>query len=449
MGLTFPLLLARIAQRPNVGELVGKLTSVNTLGAVVGSLVTGYLVLPYLGSQRSLLAIAIVYALAAVATELRRPTLRPVLWVTAAAVATALLAPRWDLMRLTSGTNVYFEGHEVPDEILTLREDIHGGVTSVVRHGNVKTLLTNGKFQGNTGWEMDAQRFFAHYPSLFVNRFDRALVIGLGTGTTLGTLAAYPWQKLDVVEISPSIVKAARAHFGRSNGGALDDPRVRLHIDDGRNFLLIDRGRYDLISMELSSIWFAGAASLYSREYYGLVREHLSKRGIFQQWVQLHHIYPRDFATALNTLRQQFRHVAVFYGGGQGILVASDAPLRAPVAKLSQLEQLPDIAEVIPKGRPLASLVQDILLLDAGVDRYLQGIARRSGARLEELISTDDNLYLEYATPKGNVLDWAERNRIVAEMGRHRDAAAIARLLVENGASRLASHEEKQENSGL
>jgi spermidine synthase len=340
------------------------------------------------------------------------------------------VVPSWNLMRLTSGANVYFEAHDSPQEILMLREDVHGGVTSVTRDNSVLTLLTNGKFQGNTGWEMEAQRLFAHYPSLFVNHFDAALVIGLGTGTTLGTLTAYPWRRLDVVEISPSIVLAARTFFNKPNRGALDDPRVALHLEDGRNFLLITEQKYDLISMELSSIWFAGAANLYSSEYYALVRRHLQPRGIFQQWVQLHHIYPRDFATIMNTLRLHFRHIALFYGGGQGIVVASEHPLRAPSDKLDELQSRPAIASVIPEGKRLEDLVEDVLVVDAGLERFLESAARQAAVPLAELVSTDDNLYLEYATPKGNILPWSARDRLVSELRRHRDEAEIDRLIV-------------------
>jgi spermidine synthase len=309
---------------------------------------------------------------------------------------------------------------------------VHGGVTSVTRHDDVLTLLTNGKFQGNTGWEMQAQRFFAHYPSLFVRRFDTALVIGLGTGTTLGTLAAYPWRRLDVVEISPSIVDAAARFFEGANQGILGDPRVNLHLEDGRNFLLVTQQKYDLISMELSSIWFAGAANLYSSEYYALVRRHLERGGIFQQWVQLHHIHRRDFATVLNTLRLHFPHVALFYGGGQGIIVASESPLRTSGERLTELEARPAIAKVIPEGKRLRELLEDILVVDRGLDRFLASAAKEAGVPLSELVSTDDNLYLEYSTPKGNVLPWSARDRLVSELLRYRDEAEVGRLIVPN-----------------
>lgn len=432
MGFTFPLLLQRVAAVERAEQWVGRLTSINTVGAVVGSIVTGYVLLPALGSERTLLFVAASFALAGlVSARWAAKVERRATYAGAGLVfLTALLLPRWDLPRMTSGTNVYFEGWEEPHALLFVREDVHGGVTTVTQgKDGVLTLYTNGKFQGNTGWEVHAQRFFAHYPSLFVKRYDEALVIGLGTGTTLGTLAAYPWKRLDVVEISPSIVEAARRYFGQVNSNALDDQRVTLHLADGRNYLLVHERRYDLISMELSSIWFAGAANLYSHEYYELVKSRLVEGGIFQQWVQLHHVYPRDFATIVNTLRRSFRHVALFYGGGQGILVASEAPLTASASKLHELEQQTQMRAIIPHERPLLDLLDDILMVDDGLDRYLEDSARRAGLDVMAMLSTDHNLYLEYATPRGNVLPWSAREELVEELRRYRDEAAIGRLV--------------------
>ena len=430
MGLTFPLLLQRVARYSNLGPWVGRLTAVNTLGAVLGALLTGYLFLPWLGSQRALLAIALCFTLAGLLVlGWAGARKRQMLIAAGGTLLLALFSPRWDLARLTSGANVYFEGVQQPDKILMMREDVHGGVTTVTDQFGVRTLLTNGKFQGNTGWEMQAQRFFAHYPSLFVKDFEDLLVIGLGTGTTLGTLAGYPWRRIDVAEISPSILFAAKTYFTVPNLGAIDDPRVTIHHADGRNFILVQEQKYDLISMELSSIWFAGAASLYSREFYQLIHERMKPGAVFQQWVQLHHIRPRDFATILNTLRHQFAHVSLFYGGGQGILLASDAPLVASKAGVQALEQTPRVAATIPRARPLLDLFNDVLITDAGVDRFLAHAAEEAGEPLEHMISTDGNLYLEYATPRGNVLPWSAREDLVADLRRYRDPSAVAAMI--------------------
>ncbi|HVJ20339.1 MAG TPA: fused MFS/spermidine synthase [Polyangiaceae bacterium] len=434
MGFTFPLILQRVAAVVNAERWVGRLTAVNTIGAVCGSLLTGYVILPALGSERSLLLIAGCF-LAAGLLSIRwaRPRDRRLAYGGGAlALALAIFVPRWNLPRLTSGTNVYFEGWKEPEALEFLREDVHGGVTTVTRESSgVRTLYTNGKFQGNTGWEMNAQRFFAHYPSLFVSRFDRAMVIGLGTGTTLGTLAAYPWKRLDVVEISPSIVAAARQHFQSANLGAIDDPRTHLHLGDGRNYLLVHEDRYDLLSMELSSIWFAGASSLYSREYYELVRSRLAPGGVFQQWVQLHHVFRKDFSTIVNTLRHVFPHVALFYGGGQGILVASESPLAASASRVHALEKQAQMRRIIPNGKPLLELLDDLIVVDDSLDRYLAESAQLAGVSLDDMVSTDHNLYLEYATPRGNVLPWVEREVLVSNLRRHRDQSAIDTLIVD------------------
>ena len=219
MGTTFPLLLQRVAGRADVAARVGALTVSNTLGTIFGSLLTGYAVLPALGSQGALRAIAVGFALAALAAAAGPAhDRRRALVVGGAAVLVALLLPRWDMARLTNGANVYFTTGPPPDAILMVREDVHGGVTTVTRRAGVTTMYTNGKFQGDDGPEMPAQRRFAHFPSLFVRSFDRALVIGLGTGTTLGTIAEYPWKRIDVAEISPrsSRPRAASSRRRRS-----------------------------------------------------------------------------------------------------------------------------------------------------------------------------------------------------------------------------------------
>jgi spermidine synthase len=338
--------------------------------------------------------------------------------------------PRWDLARLTSGANVYFDSGNAPDSVPFVREDVQGGVTTVAVKGDVHTLYTNGKFQGNDGWEMQAQRSFAHYPSLFVKSYERALVIGLGTATTLGTFSAYPWKRIDVVEISPAIIEAADRYFNKQNRNSLHDPRVRVHVADGRNHLLVQQDKFDLISMELSSIWFAGAASLYSRDFYKLVDSRLKPDAVFQQWVQLHHVTIRDFATIVHTLREVFPHVALFYGGGQGILVASRAPLRVSRQLVDKAFASPEVASLLPKGKGPYDLLDEVLVEGPDLDRFLAHVATAAGIPEKELVSTDDNIYLEFATPRGNVLPWSSRERLVAEL-RGFSGAAARNTLVE------------------
>ncbi|MCC6664214.1 MAG: fused MFS/spermidine synthase [Polyangiaceae bacterium] len=436
MGLTFPLVLQRVAAFGAVSEFAGRLTAVNTVGAVLGSTLAGFVVLPRLGSQKSLIGIALALALAGAAWAMfvravdRRRTLVAVLVTGAASVAVALGAGPWDLTHLTAGTNVYFAGVRPVDDVVSITEDIHGGVTTVTKTGPLYTLYTNGKFQGNNGFEMVAQRYFSIYPLMFTPRFDQALVIGLGTGTSLGTLAGFPFRRLTAAEISPAIAAAARRYFSDANRSVLDDPRVRVVLDDGRHHLLVSEDRYDLIGMELSSIWFAGASSLYSRDFYRVVREHLSPGGVFQQWIQLHHMRREDAASILATVRAEFSHVALFYSGGQGIIVASLEPLRSSRSRMAELERDPKVAATLPADHQHENIIANCLLAGRSVDRFVEAAATRTGHSVDSLVSSDDNVRLEFATPRGNVLPWNAKDTLLAEMKDHRDPAEVEALVV-------------------
>jgi len=410
MGLTYPLLLRRVAARADVGKRVGQLTAINTLGSIAGSLAFGYAILPKIGSETTLKAVALAFAALAVVTARRSTAGKRFAYGSAlASLLTVIGLPAWDMKIMTNGANVYFAAAAPPDELVYVAEDVHGGLTSVARRGDVLTMYTNGKFQGDNGWEVTAQRSFAHFPSLFVTGYERALVVGLGTGTTLGTVEGYPFAHIDVAEISPAIVESARRFFSETNRNAFDDPRVSLVMNDGRNHLLLTPHRYDLITIELSSVWFAGSANLYSREFYELCRERLQKRGVLQQWVQLHHIHRRELAVVLRTLRQVFPHAALFVGGNQGIVVAATEPLVASRAALAAHDARSGVRDTLAGAR-LEDLLEKLVLSGPELDRF---IAESDGAGL---VSTDDNLYLEYATPKGNVLDYEASIRGVREL---------------------------------
>ncbi|MGD0526026.1 MAG: spermidine synthase [Polyangiaceae bacterium] len=378
MGMTFPLVLAALAPRADRGARIGVATAVNTVASMAGSLVAGFVLLPAFGSQRACGAIALAYAAAALVVGTHRQR-----WIGVVALGASLFVlfvPRWDLARLSSGANVYFERQPEQGRVLWIDEDLHGGVVTVTRKGDTTTLWTNGKYQGDTAWQMAPQRGFADVPAMFVPRFGRALVIGLGTGVTLEETAHFPFERIDVAELSPGIVTAAQSFFGGVNGGVLDDPRVRVRLEDGRNLLLVEKERYDLVTVEVTSIWFSGAANLYNREFYEIAASKLTPGGVLSQWIQLHHTTMREVASQMATARAVFPHAA-FFIRGQGVMVLGAEPLRA---------------------RSDADL-GDLVLADETMDAFIDDVCEKGGLTRESLISTDDNLRLEYATPRNNV----------------------------------------------
>ncbi len=352
---------------------------------MAGSLVGGFVLLPWLGSQRALVAVALSYGACALLVRGRVPLRRErsPLALVAAAGAVVLLTPRWDLARLASGTNVYFAAQPEQGPVVWMDEDVHGGVVTVTERQGLYTMWTNGKYQGDSGPQMAAQHGFADVPAMFVPRFGSALVIGLGTGTTLAATAAYPFERVDLAELSPGIVKAAGTFFGKVNGGVLDEPRVRVSLQDGRNMLAVGARRYDLVTVELTSIWFAGAANLYNREFYATAAGRLSEGGVLSQWIQLHHTTLREIASQMATARAVFPHAAFFVRGDQGMLVTSLAPLSAHPRREGDLD--------------------DLVLAEDSLDAFVDAVCAEVGVTRGSLVSTDDNLRLEYATPRNNV----------------------------------------------
>ncbi|MBL8954410.1 MAG: fused MFS/spermidine synthase [Myxococcaceae bacterium] len=401
LGAVYPLVLRLAARRSDVGRAVGRIAAANTLGSVIGSLGAGFLLLPAVGTRGVIVIVAVACAVLSALWLKGRQRLAPL-----AFGVIVLAMPGWNMVQLGSGANVYFT--ETPysqGELVWARESVASGLTTVVKiPGGASVLLTNGKFQGADEGETDAQLAIAQQPLLFQQTFGRALVIGIGTGCTLGVVGNAGFREVVGVDLSRDIVAAARTHFGAVNDHIFDTDKVRVEYTDGRNFLLLDPAPWDLISLEISSIWFAGAADLYNREFYQLVRERLTPKGVLQQWVQLHHLTRRDAAIILQSIRSELPHVALFFRGGQGIIIASRDPLAVdyPVVNATSRRLTGTFATSgVPAG-DLLTVAGTLVLDEAGVVALIEDEAKKAGRSPEQLVSTDDNLWLEYSTPRGN-----------------------------------------------
>jgi spermidine synthase len=251
---------------------------------------------------------------------------------------------------------------------------------------------------------MGTQIRFALVPALFTSTFDHALVIGLGTGHTLRTVSRFPFRKIHVVELAPQLVEAAREWFADVNDRVFDrDPRVSLSIADGRNFLVLSQERYDMITLESSSLWISGQADFYNKEFYELCRSHLSEKGVLQQWVALHHLRTQDFLVILNTAAQVFPHLAFFQGSdSHGFLIGSMSPLEVDYATITRLDEDPAIrADLTQLGIPSAwSMLGEVQLYEKSFHLALASFTSFTQLR-GNFASTDFYPYLEYQAPKG------------------------------------------------
>jgi predicted membrane-bound spermidine synthase len=422
IGASYPLFLETLSKSHagTFGEVTGLGASLNTLGNVLGALAGTFLLLPHAGAMRTLCILGgTAAALALASLWLSSRDFRPALGLAAlAALSLVLVMPRsfdWD--RLANGANVYFTpqpwGH-----VIASAESADGGLTTVHeawRNGRrVRTLVTNGKFQGDDvlEGEMSAQVGFTLLPLLHTEHRDRAFIIGLGTGVSARIAQEAGFAHVEVAELSRDIADLASRYFANVNAGVLGRPNVELLVDDGRHALMTGRKRYDFVGIELTSIWFSGAGNLYNREFYSLVRSHLTEQGVLEQWVQLHRISQDDIASIMASMRGIFPRVWVYIAKNQGVIVAC-ANQCSP--RPETLEALRNRAEIDWSLRLLGGTPEALLrwqVLDPnGVDRLL--------ASRPAVVSTDENLWLEYSTPRGNVRDYAESIQENVEWLRH------------------------------
>jgi Flp pilus assembly protein TadD len=219
-----------------------------------------------------------------------------------------------------------------------------------------------------------------------------ALMIGLASGISVGSLLTHSLDRVETVELMPSMKEAAR-HFDDHNHRCLDDPRHRLIMNDGRNHLLLTDKKYDIIVSEPSNPWIAGVGSLFTREFFELTKERLEPGGVVCQWVQTYQFHENDLKTVLATFLDAYPHLHLWQAGpGDLILVASLEPLTIDTDRFGEmLRRRPgeDFAslEILPMAQILSLFVTD----RDGIESFVGSWRGRV---------TDDNLYLEYAVPR-------------------------------------------------
>jgi predicted membrane-bound spermidine synthase len=424
IGASYPLTMHVLTESSPDGPLrsMGFGMLVNTVGNIVGALVGTFVLVPWLGSVQSLevlilasftLAGTCAFSAYHARTTGERDRPLPMGLAPALAFVLALLVahPRsLDYNAMSTGANVYFASQPW-GRVVDHAESVEGGLTTVTESmfngtRRVLTLLTNGKFQGddNPDGEMRAQLGFGLVPLLHTTDRGHALIIGLGTGVSARTVRDAGYREIDIAELSGDIVDLTRKHFGTPNRGVLDSPNVRTRVTDGRNHLLLSNEHYDLVSIEISSIWFAGAASLYNREFYELVKARLSGEGVLQQWMQLHRLSAADFKSILGTVHSVFPHVWLYMVGQQGQIIACAHACLPEERALDRIRATPTLQDGLGffDGDPY-KILGDRLLDTKAIEQFTASLSDVVGP-----VSTDDNSFLEYSTPKGNVRPYAE-----------------------------------------
>jgi len=364
MGMTFPLLTDLVAPR-NVarGADVGRAYALNTLGSIAGAVLTGFVLVVMLGTDLTLrigvainaaaaltLAVLAARGVAEGSAQHRRLRLRVLGAGSLASVglAIALAAPRWSTRLIDLGPSIYarqpMNAAAVEDFLahrgvrqLAFKEGWNATV-SVWESGPGRTLKINGKADASDHGDMDTEILLGLAPAAARPGAARALVIGYGSGVTTRVLAGVPgMERVRVVEIEPAVLAMSR-FFLHVNDTVLARSNVSVAVDDARSALQIDTARYDVMVSEPSNPWLAGVATLYTPEFFRIVRGRLADDGVFCQWVQLYQLPVSVVAGIVRNFTAVFPHVEIWFSSpGDVMLLGSARPLAYDPAWLGRL----------------------------------------------------------------------------------------------------------------
>lgn len=431
MGAIFPL-VGRIYTRGigTVGRNIGDVYFFNTSGSIFGAFIGGFILIPVTGAQNGVILVAGINILLAVvlfiSSGLRataKASLGVALVLIFVVVANAL--PTWEKTLMTMGLyvnpvesekveHVRVEGR-TPEKLLYYKEGINAVITvrSEGMYLNKLTYQANGKQEAMSvgGKPPEAWALLGHIPLLLHNGKPKdALLVGLGSGVTLGAMGHYPLSSIEVVEIEPAVVEAA-AFFKDANDNALEDPRAKIHITDGRSFLFASTKSYDVIVSAVSDPWITGVANLFTFEYFNELKSKLNPGGVVSLWFQNYRVTPKELKIGLNTFASVFPYVSIWFHYTDSldlIVIGSLEPHGLDLERLERLFAEPGIGGAL--GRIGVKTPLDVF------DLFIIGntdLRRYTG---KTVLNTDERPIFEFTLPKLLYLDPATGIKTVEEL---------------------------------
>ena len=442
-GLSFPLALASIATRDqDSGALVGEVYAANTVGAILGAVGFSIVLIPWVGtqgSQQALIAFSILSGLLLFyKSGLTGSRYFGVAAATLVAIFLFTTVSEVPWLAIAYGRRMSLQTD--PGKPLYIGEGRNSSVVVSQLPGGQIYFHVSGKVEASTEpYDMRLQRMLGHIPALIHQGPKSVLVVGFGAGVTAGTFVVHPEvENITICEIEPLIPQASSRYFATENHNVFHDRRTHMVYDDARHFVLTTNEKFDIITSDPIHPWVKGTATLYSKEYFELVKKHLNPGGVITQWVPL---YESDFETVKSELATFFD---VFPNGtiwgndisGEGydlVLLAQTEPTKINLDTLGERLQRDDhklvrqsLAEV--NFHNISQLLGTYAGQASDLKEWLEGAA----------INRDLNLRLQYLAGMG--LNYDKPGYIYSEMLlRRKPAPDIFSGSPENMAAFLAS----------
>jgi len=308
-GVGFPWLLRQATSAGGGARAVAGLLAANTLGAILGPIAATFLLAPVFGTERSLalLGALLAFAAALAAFRDRSASARPATKLAAVGGLAALA-----VFSLADPLRVRLDAVR-GEELVSLDEGAHGVVAVVRDAAGMRIKVDNHYVLGGTAAAGDLRQL-AHLPLLLHPAPKRVAFLGMGTGITAGAAVVHPVESIDVVELLPEVVTAARAHFAAAGQGLFTDPRVHVVEEDARIFLTRHERAFDVVIGDLVVPWRAGESALYTREHFSRAREALREGGLFCQWLPAYQLTVEQFDAIAATFLEAFPRASLWRG---------------------------------------------------------------------------------------------------------------------------------------
>jgi spermidine synthase len=372
IGAVFPVAVSLYSseQAATVGLKISRISALNTAGSILGALMAGFVIIPWLGLQHTVLLLAVInLALGLAAIWFIPPTSIYRRVFTAAPVVLAVIAA----LLLPAPRYLGYWEH-IADQLIFYGEGVETTVAVFAPgRNNPKFSTVNGRIEVPTDpVSMRIFHLLGHLPPLLKPDAKGALVLSFGNGIASGTMATHPLSRIDVVDLSAEMIQAAREVYITENRGVTDDPRVVVHIEDARNYLLQTGQTYDIISNDATHPANSCSWVLYTAEFYQQVKAHLTPDGVFVQWLPCHSLSIAEYKLILRTFQSVFDNATLWYTGGtHSMLLATPTPLtrEALAAKLQDSALSPEVLSDLGD----ASHITRYWIFDAGQLREFTG----------------------------------------------------------------------------
>ena len=357
-GIIFPLAnRIHLNLFGTVNKTLGNSYSLNTLGALLGTILTPFIFIPLMGIRLSLFVIyatLIILCFAALATHYKwngKRLIRPaILTIVIVYGGYTWSSPLVDAKQLGDHNLARIEIN-IPKSQLKLLEYKEGNFSTLSvtedKKSGARTLYMNGFSTATVSNSIGGSAYMQAMglvPMALHSDPKKAMVICFGTGNTMGTISLFPEVEVDGVEIDKNVLSFAH-RFSKWNQNVLKKPNVHMYIQDGRTFLRWTKKKYDVITLEPMSPIQAGTVNLYSKEFYQLTVNRLNKDGLMMQWLPLHLVSADDARSILKTFQDVFPYTSIWNSFLTRIvlLVGSKEPIVPDKIRFDELMRVPEI----------------------------------------------------------------------------------------------------------